>query len=193
MSGSKVLLTLDTLTAIANAIRAKTGRSSLITPNNMPSEIASIASGTTTEVTLDYNWEYETGTVTASSQTASSLEIPASFEPSVMVLIPGTYSGASWTAMAATNNILTVLYFVNSGNIRQTKAYVVNYSGSSALIALEENGYWTVSNDGLTVQRDAEQSTNFFSANSYRWIAARYLGSAGSSTAYTDVSNSELY
>lgn len=42
--GTKYLIDESTLTAIANAIRAKTGKSSTMTPLEMPDEIESISS-----------------------------------------------------------------------------------------------------------------------------------------------------
>ena len=42
---SKVFIEESTLSSIGNAIRQKTGKSELISPGNMPTEIASITSG----------------------------------------------------------------------------------------------------------------------------------------------------
>lgn len=42
---SEYLIETEILTSIANAIRAKTGKSEIITPENMPSEISAISGG----------------------------------------------------------------------------------------------------------------------------------------------------
>ena len=150
----------DKLTAIANAIREKTGGTELLTLDQMPAEIAGIETG---------GGDIVHGTFSISSETTEfTLEHGLSAKPSGFIIIaPAVSAGFG----------LKALVYAASDTTSNRERYA--YTTSSAPSSSEDYSYGFRSNNhlkdvGITVD-DVAIKFNMTEKNIYLWYARTYI------------------
>lgn len=119
---AKIFIEESTLSAIGDAIRAKTGKTDMISPQNMPTEIASIRAGggSSTVTTSDVNFYDYDGTLVASYSLSEAQSLTAL--PDGPTHEGLTFQGWNWTldAIKALNRPVTVgaMYITDGGATR---------------------------------------------------------------------------
>lgn len=131
---SDYLIQSATLDGIADAIRAKTGGSALINPEDMASEIDSISSGGSSiynlfnDLTISSGYYNNVGTIQASSASSHTNKFDVSDADSVAIYINRTVKGTLWLAIAFFDeNDAFISRQATSSNLRQITDYIFCY------------------------------------------------------------------
>ena len=149
---AKIFIEESTLSAIGNSIRAKTGKTDMIPPLNMPTEIASIQTGGSSTVTTgDVNFYDYDGTLVASYSLSEAQSLTAL--PDGPTHEGLTFQGWNWSleAIKSMNRAVNVgaIYTTNDG---KTRIYITLGEGrTSPLLGCCPNGTVIVDwGDGTT-------------------------------------------
>ena len=150
---AKIFIEESTLSAIGNSIRAKTGKTDMIPPLNMPTEIASIQSGggSSTVTTGDVNFYDYDGTIVASytlSQAQALTALPDAPTHDGLVFQGWNYTLEKVKAFTRSMNV-GAIYTTNDG---KTRIYITLGEGrTSPLLGCCPNGTVIVDwGDGTT-------------------------------------------
>lgn len=172
---SDYLIQGETLTAIGDAIRAKTGSSAQLTPVQMATEIAGIQTGGSVKITTGtYAVEEETTLpISSSSNDVITIEHNLGVVPDIFLFFIG------FTIVGYFQGVLGFIYIMNGTKEQYRGNRFCICGGGSTISALTKydiavQNVLTTNTAKLYLDPNIKESDRHLNATQYEWIAIKY-------------------